>query len=220
VEVQSNPQKKKIDHQEGMSILDIIRQDKNFHQAKSVDWFREKLNKLKFDGSERQEFLHQHKSLQKNIVLPGSMYFFFYDPKHKDTLPFYDRFPLSFIFNVTPKSFFGINFHILPYIIRGKLFDKMWQIAKANRNNPRQQVQKLNWQYLSNVATFPEVRPAVRQYLWSHVRSRFMQIPIEDWKTAIMLSNSDFVKMHQAQVNRWAVSEISATMHAARQKKF
>lgn len=30
----------------------------------------------------------------KNRVGSGQMYMFYYDPKHKKTLPYYDRFPL------------------------------------------------------------------------------------------------------------------------------
>ena len=34
----------------------------------------------------------------------GSMQMFFYDPKHKETLPYYDRFPLSII--LKPQRWF------------------------------------------------------------------------------------------------------------------
>jgi hypothetical protein len=41
----------------------------------------------------------------------GSMYMYYYDPKHKQTLPYYDRFPLVFPYRKVPGGFMGINLH-------------------------------------------------------------------------------------------------------------
>ena len=45
----------------------------------------------------------------------GSMYMYFYDPKHKATLPYYDRFPLTIVVGEAPGGFYGLNLHYLKF---------------------------------------------------------------------------------------------------------
>lgn len=176
------------------SIFNLLRDNPKYHQARSQDWFRQKIKEL---GSavpfDKAGLLKSTKDLQSSRIMPGTLVFFGYDPKYKETLPYYDRFPLSFIFNMDKLGMTGINFHYLPLPVRIKLFDKMWQIAK-NSKLPTQQVMALNWNLLSNATKFPEVAPAVKRYLFGHVQTRFIKIPLEDWKTAIMLPNEMFAK--------------------------
>jgi hypothetical protein len=47
-----------------------------------------------------------------------------------------------------------------------------------------------------------EVQPAVKSYLYSHVRSRIIKVPVEDWKTAIFLPVEGFAKKSQSVVAR------------------
>lgn len=189
-----------------ISIFEAIRRNPKFEQSRSADWFREKIKELgqvQQFKSDQANLMKSTKDLQTFRLMMGTMTFFSYDPKYKETLPYYDKFPLSFIFGIDKTGFNGINFHYLSYPMRIKLFDKMWQIAKLS-HLPTQQVLQLNWQLLSAAAKFPEVQPAVKRYLFNHVQSRFIKVPIEDWKTAIMLDNSQFKK--QAAANVYKIS--------------
>ena len=58
----------------------------------SQDWFRDKLKNIR--NINRQTLLRD--SALERVTRPrmGDMYMFFYDPKHKETLPYYDTFPL------------------------------------------------------------------------------------------------------------------------------
>jgi hypothetical protein len=62
----------------------------------------------------------------------GKMYTFFYDPKHKETLPYYDLFPLIFVVGPAAGGFLGINLHYLPPVLRAKLMDSLYQILNNN----------------------------------------------------------------------------------------
>ena len=42
---------------------------------------------------------------------PGMMYAFYYDPKHKETLPYYDTYPLVVIVELNSKGILGLNLH-------------------------------------------------------------------------------------------------------------
>lgn len=185
-----------------LSILDKVRNDPKYTQARSIDWFKTKINQLGGNSpSAKYDLLKQTKPLQTTRFLPGSLFIFKYDPKWKEELPYYDTWPCSLIFGMEGNLVRGINFHYLPYIIRGRLFDKLWQIAMVYRNN-QQQCKRITWRLLSNVAKFPEVRPAVKSYLYSHIQSKLIKVDIDDWKTAMLLPVESFAKKSLAYVTR------------------
>jgi len=185
-----------------ISILDKVRNDPKFTTVRSIDWFRKKINDLGGNSpSAKYELLQQTKEKQTTRILPGSLYIFKYMPKHADTLPYYDMWPCSLMFGLTNEGMIGINFHYLPYIIRGKLFDKLWQIAMVYRNN-QQQCKRVTWKLLSNVSKFPEVRPCVKSYLYSHVQSKLIKVDMDDWKTAMLLPIESFAKKSFSYVTR------------------
>ena len=52
-------------------------------------WIRSKVKDL----SSKSALMRAQERLRTNTII-GKMYFFYYDPKTKDSLPYYDRFPL------------------------------------------------------------------------------------------------------------------------------
>lgn len=184
------------------SIFEEIKVNPDYSKTRSLDWFRSKIQALSdTHPAESGPLIATNRQRMTTNLLPGSLVFFKYDAKYKDTLPYWDKFPLSFIFSMSSTGFKGINFHYLPYGLRIKLYDKMNTIA-GNPSMPTLQIQQLTWQLLSNVAKFPEVRPAVKQYLYGHIRSKFLQLDLNDWKTAIMLPCEEFEGATQAEVGR------------------
>ena len=184
-----------------LSILQKVHNDPNFTTARSVAWFRKKINELGGNSPlAKTELMNTTRPLQTSKFLIGSLFIFKYDPKTKEDLPYYDTFPCSLIFNIEGGLARGINFHYLPITLRAKLFDKIWQIAADNWNN-QQQVKKLTWKLLSNVTRFPEVRVAVKSYLYTHVRSKLIKVDWEDAKTAIFLPVETFAKKPMSTVH-------------------
>ena len=178
------------------SIFDEIKKNPKFQATRSADWFKEKIKELApMAPVDRANLLAQTKGpMQSNRLLPGTLTFFAYDPKYKDVLPYYDKFPLSFIISIDRFGFTGINFHYLSIPMRIRLYDAMYAVARQSVNKSTQQVLVLNWKLLSNFSKFPAVAPAIKKYLFGHVQSKFIKVPIEDWKTAILLENAEFKK--------------------------
>ena len=54
------------------------------------NWLRAKVKDL---NPSTRTLMGDRDRLKNNSTI-GKMYFYFYDPKTKDTLPYYDRFPL------------------------------------------------------------------------------------------------------------------------------
>jgi len=179
------------------SIFEEIKKNPKFRSERSADWFKTKIKELSpLAPIDRSNLLAQTRnSMQSNRLLPGTLTFFAYDPKYKETLPDYDKFPLSFIVSIDKFGFTGLNFHYLTIPMRIKLYDAMYMIAKQSVNKSTQQVLVLNWKLLSNFARFPAAAPAVKKYLFGHVQSKFIKVPLDDWKTAILLENAEFKKM-------------------------
>ena len=81
----------------------------------SRDWFRGKVATMRSGNINRNQLMREKElSLQAPRYtrdLIGRMFMFFYDPKTKDTLPFYDRFPLIVMVGPAAGGFYGLNLH-------------------------------------------------------------------------------------------------------------
>ena len=55
-------------------------------------WFSKKASQL---GVSRSGIFKEDEILLRSRPAVGKMYMYFYDPKYKETLPYYDRFPLT-----------------------------------------------------------------------------------------------------------------------------
>lgn len=129
--------------------------------------------------------------LTKTLTI-GKMYLFQYDPKYKDTLPKYDRFPLVFPFERTDGGFLGINFHYLQGGVRAMLLDNLMVLA-SNKTFTDSMRLNLNYKLLKQVSKFAPAKEGIKKYLNSHIRSRFFYIKPDEWSKAILLPLDDFV---------------------------
>lgn len=150
--------------------------------------------------NERKLVQEDQSRLTVNIE-PGSMYMYMYDPKYKDTLPFYDRFPLIFPFRVQSDRFWGINLHYLPLQLRAKLMDGLYDLANNKRYDSTTQL-NLTYQALNAAAKLKYFKPCVKQYLFSHMQSQFAYIYPAEWDIALFLPLERFEKKTKTQV--WA----------------
>lgn len=167
-------------------------------QDKSYQWYRQQVANLGRISSTNQ--LLKETKIAKTII-PGEMYLFFYDPKHKDTLPYYDRLPLVLPFRKVQDGFYGINLHYLPYMLRFNILGALSQYATDNNNDSNTKV-KLSWNLLNSSSRLTPVKFAVKHYLNAHVRSSFYKIDYPDWVTASQLPVERFVGAQKTQV--WA----------------
>jgi hypothetical protein len=129
---------------------------------------------------------------------------YYYDPKHKETLAYYDRFPLVFPFRKVQGGFYGLNLHYLPPQLRARLMDGLYDYANNTRYDESTKI-KMNYSLLQNVSKLKFFEPCVKMYLDEHVRSRFMYIYPSEWDVALFLPTERFAKKSKTQV--WAESK-------------
>lgn len=129
----------------------------------------------------------------------GHMYMFMYDPKHKETLPYYDRVPLIFPIAKAKGGFLGINFHYLPYPLRAKLMDALYETVNNEKFDETTKL-KASYQILSSASKFKEFKPTIKHYLTQHVRSRLIKVNPSEWDIALFLNIAKFEKASQTEV--------------------
>lgn len=166
------------------------------------DWFRETAQKIA--RINERELMRGDTARLVTTPIIGQMYMYYYDPKHKETLAYYDRFPLVFPFRKVQGGFYGLNLHYLPPQLRARLMDGLYDYANNTRYDESTKI-KMNYSLLQSVSKLKFFEPCVKMYLDEHVRSRFMYIYPSEWDVALFLPTERFAKKSKTQV--WAESK-------------
>jgi hypothetical protein len=174
------------------SILDTL-VDKQGGTQKSASWYQKAVASMA-DRLTANKLMSQGKLTSRPNI--GLLNLFFYDPKYKKTLPFYDTFPLVLPLEAIPGGFSGLNFHYLPPGLRFRLLDQMQRFAT---NNKMDSTTRLNVSY-SGVKSIPLVKPTIKKYLYKHVRSSFLKIDLTQAALAVYLPVQQFKKSSDAAV--------------------
>lgn len=172
--------------------------DLNQMQQQSAMWFREELSRIKKNRYNKYQFILRGKQDTTKRLEIGKMYMFEYFPKHADTLPVWDRYPLVLPFNTAPNGFVAINFHYLPYRIRAWLLSKLVKVANEKTNKVR-----VNWQILKGLSRANVGAYATHRYLINHITSPFRLVRIEDYPKAIMLPLAGWYGEDKVMINKF-----------------
>jgi hypothetical protein len=167
------------------------------------DWYREQAQQIKRSDINETIIMKESRDRYENRFRIGHMYMFIYNPKHKDTLPYYDRFPLIFPINRAKGGFLGINMHYLPYQLRAKLMDALYDVASNDRFDESTKI-RASYGILSGTSKYREFKPTIKHYLSNHVVSRLVYINPAEWDIALWLPVEKFVGANRTKV--WADS--------------
>ena len=159
---------------------------------KSKGWFEQQVTLLTKQQLTPAKVLNGNADDLVTRIMPGHLYMYGYDPKGKKDLPYFDRFPLVFPFSKTPDGFIGLNMHYLPYQLRIRLLDALLMFKSNSRMDETTRL-KYSWQAIDGVSKFAAAQPCVKRYLSGHIRTKFRQIPSDDWATAMLLPVERFI---------------------------
>ena len=168
------------------------------------NWFRSLVGRAKgaFSDETPQSILTRSESLTSRSRL-GKMYFYSYNPKWKDKLPWYDTFPLVFPIEEYNNGFLGLNFHYLRPKDRAILLDQLKVFANNKKYDETTKL-RLTYNMLKGFAKIKRAKPTVHRYLSSKVNSQFVLINADEWEVALFLPVERFKKANKKQV--WAHS--------------
>lgn len=165
-------------------LRDAQKNKSKFGFDKSRKWFRDRakmVTQVQLPG-----LINNNPNLNKSVVQPGQMYLFAYDAKHKDKLPYWDRFPLIFPIEMYEDSFLGINLHYLPHRFRAQLMDALYSIMDDTKYDEKTKI-AISYSLLKSSSKFRYFEPCVKKYLKSHVKSNFLLIPANEWDIALFM---------------------------------
>lgn len=153
-------------------------------QTQSKEWYRSNIffsRSMKYEKNptsmitdERNDEVDEMGGRDQNIVRPFpklfSLMFYEYRAKTRRDLPFYDKYPLSFILDFQPNSFFAVNLHYY---------------------SPEQRVSIAQSLSLNKI---PRFEKGAHKYLLSEVRSPFLDFDVREWDTICLLPIEEFVR--------------------------
>jgi hypothetical protein len=181
-------------------LIDRINEQlaKTGYQARSRqarDWLKSKIPDL--NPTVKKVVIDKNRYVSNSVI--GKMYFFYYDPKTKDDLPYYDRFPLVIPIQMYRDGFLGLNLHYIHPKHRIILLDKLSELATNNKFNETTRL-RLSYSVLASFSKAFEATPCLKRYLSSHVQSRFVQIEANEWDIAALLPVEQFEKASTGKV--------------------
>lgn len=160
------------------------------YTEKSRKWFMQRLRTMTNVTSRR--VLTDDKLVRRKKPLIGRMFMFLYDPKGKDTLPYYDRFPLILMVGPAEGGFYGLNLHYLAPRVRAVFFDELQSFLNNDKMDETTRF-RLAYSTLSRVRKLRAFAPCFKHYLFKHVESHTVEIPPSEWEIALFLPTDDFV---------------------------
>jgi len=166
----------------------------------SAKWFRDEAGKVSQDAFDPEFHMANALPFQNRPNLSvnsiGKLYSFVYDPKTKDKLPYYDTFPLIFPISFESTCMLGINLHYLSPWHRAKLMNALYTTLNNDKYNSTTKL-KISYGILKGASQFELFKPCIKKYLFSHVRSTFMNYNPKVWDYCLSLPMAQFQKKTQ-----------------------
>jgi hypothetical protein len=179
----------------------LAKENLNLRTRRARTWLHKTIAKATLPANVRGNSLLRDKTRQAFQIQPGKLYFYIYDPKTKDKLPYYDKFPLVLPFEFYPDGFLGLNFHYIRPHSRVLLLNKLYETTNNNDFDDTTKIQ-VSYSLLKGASRYAEFQPCLKRYLLSHIRSQFIEIQSNDWEIAAMLPVDNFVKSTRTKIWR------------------
>ena len=153
-------------------------------------WFETKAARATDSEARRVLFTSNR---QTDNTFAGKLYVYKYDAKTKEKLEMWDRYPMTMVLELTSDGFLGLNLHYLPKGSRMALLKTFDKYAKDNNIETGVTTGKgiSNWELLiksfngANMGSLP--KKCLKRYLFTHVRSKFVEIYPNEFDKAIQL---------------------------------
>lgn len=145
---------------------------------------KEKIRKKDLNGSgalfgqSRKNFNERSFNPVKDPFI-GGMFFYEYDPKWKEKLPYYDRYPLVTPFNLYNDGWIGINWHYMEPNLRRRVL--LYLLAYKEKKSTREYM-KISYELLNKSVHVEAFKPAIKRYLTGHVRTKLVKINSDEWR--------------------------------------
>lgn len=136
---------------------------------------------------------------------PGSVYAYIYDAKHKDTLEYWDRFPLIIFLGMSRTKhgvqlMHGLNLHYIPPRARQEFLEQLLIFANTKTITSKTRL-NIDW---SRVKSFKGAEKMIKAYLPGQIKGKMTEIDPNDWANVVYLPLQSF----QSKGNRFSVRKV------------
>ncbi len=152
-------------------------------------WFRAQLQKLKVRVPAT---LRKKAGDLDRTVKIGHMYMFFYDPKTKSRLDYYDKYPLAIVIGRTSDGFSALNLHYIQPKHRAILINNLRPLISPHIKLMDRV--SISYSILKQTAKYMFFKPCFKRYLYAQCKSLFLKVDDDDWFSTIMLPTEKFIK--------------------------
>jgi hypothetical protein len=192
------------------SILTQLAQEKSAGELRtmskeSLKWLMAKIADVR--GVRVAKSISNEKVRQVNKFILGGLYCFYYNPKGKMDLPYYDQFPMVLALERYNDGFLGLNFHYLPIKYRVVFLDKLMNFAMMGDAGEIMRM-RVTYDILTASKRLKEFRPCIKRYLSSHIQSKILTIQPNEWDIAALLPLQQFKGATAPEVWQDSVDEL------------
>ena len=161
-------------------------------------WLLSNLQKMRIPGN-RSNILNDANRVAPTAFI-GRMYVYHYDPKLKDVLPVWDKYPLVIPMEMYSDGFLGLNLHYIHPKFRINLLDKLSETLSNDKFDEKTKF-RLSYSFLKSASKIYEATPCIKRYLYNQVKSSFLQINADEWDIAALLPAENFSGASTSQVH-------------------
>lgn len=192
------------------SILTQLAQEKSSGELRtmskdSLKWLMAKIADVR--GVRVAKSISNEKVRQVNKFILGGLYCFYYNPKGKMDLPYYDQFPMVLALERYNDGFLGLNFHYLPIKYRVVFLDKLMNFAMMGDAGEIMRM-RVTYDILTASKRLKEFKPCIKRYLSSHIQSKILTIQPNEWDIAALLPLQQFKGATAPEVWQDSVDEL------------
>jgi hypothetical protein len=165
---------------------------KEYTSDELAKWLLEKAEEAKRPDIARK-FIMSNDQRGADSAITGKLYFFKYDPKGKLILPKYDKFPMCFPIEQKSDGFIGLNLHYLGAGAREGFVNRL-MVFKNNKYGDDRARLRLSYDLIKSTPVINQLAPVcIKRYLYTRVRSRFIEIYPDEYDKAIQLPVENWV---------------------------
>ena len=151
----------------------------------SLQWFQTNVRDIRRTPP---KLLKENQNFVTRFEL-GKMYMFMYDPKTQAKLKYYDIFPLTICLKRYPTGFMGVNLHYLAPRFRALLMDGLYEyLIEAGDNYSF----RVKYPAVKSVSSLRWAKPCIKQYQYSYLNSRVVEVQPEHMDMVVMLPSQQF----------------------------
>jgi hypothetical protein len=159
--------------------------------VESMEWFKTKARNLKV----RPKPLLRGMGSPAKRLEQGKMYMFFYDAKHQQKLPYWDKFPCMIPLDATSKRVLGINLHYLAPRHRILLLNALFEETNNEEFDETTEF-RVFYETIKAVTRLKYAKPCIKWYITGRIQSRITEVPAEKWDIVSMMPTAQWQNSH------------------------